>query len=373
MRMRASSFAIITCLLTGLIVATSAHSVEEEEFPERLSQWELFDQRDGELIPRDAMVYDLKTPLFSDYALKLRTIRVPKGMAIQAGNDELIFPLGTVISKTFYYPRGAPQASEGRSLVQKAEEAQQVESLNMSRVRLLETRLLIKTLVGWQALPYVWNADQSDATLEVAGESFALTLVQGRERTDFDYMVPDANQCSSCHGVNGTELKPIGLKVQHLNKNRAYGSRVQNQLAHWQQIGLLEGSIASAPATATWNDPRASLDARARAYLDVNCSHCHSAAGAANSSGLLLDRGDHDPVHLGICKPPVATGRASGNDSYSIVPGSPRKSIMVYRMQSTEPDIAMPELGRSLVHKEGVALISQWIKAMDGECAEMSK
>ena len=373
MRMRASSFAIITCLLTGLIVATSVHSVEEEEFPERLSQWDLFDLRDGQLIPRDATVYDLKTPLFSDYALKLRTIRVPKGMAIQAGNDELIFPLGTVISKTFYYPRAAPQASESRSLVDKAEEAQQVESLNMSHVQLLETRLLVKTYLGWQALPYVWNADQSDATLEVAGESFPLTLVQGRERIDFDYMVPDANQCSSCHGVNGTELKPIGLKVQHLNKDRAYGSRVRNQLAYWQEIGLLEGPIASAPVTATWNDTRESVDARARAYLDVNCSHCHSAAGSANSSGLLLDRGDHDPVHLGICKPPVATGRASGNDSYSIVPGSPRESIMVYRMQSTEPDIAMPELGRSIVHKEGVALISEWIRAMDGGCAEMSE
>ena len=369
MRMRPSFFAIIVCLLTGLILATSAQSVEQE-FPERLSQWDLFDLRDGELIPRDAMVYDLKTPLFSDYALKLRTIRVPQGMAIKAANDELIFPLGTVISKTFYYPRGAPRASESRSLVQKAEETQQAGSLNMARVRLLETRLLIKTLAGWQALPYVWNADQSDATLEVAGESFALTLMQGRERTDFEYMVPDANQCSSCHGVNGTELKPIGLKVQHLNKERAYGSRVQNQLAHWQQMGLLEGSIASAPLTAAWNDTRESLDARARAYLDVNCSHCHSAAGAASSSGLLLDRGDRPPVHLGICKPPVATGRASGNDSYSIVPGSPRESIMVYRMQSTEPDIAMPELGRSLVHKEGVALITDWIRSMDGECPE---
>ena len=369
MRMRASSFATITCLLTGLIVATSAYSVEEE-FPVRLSQWDLFDLRDGQLIPRDATVYDLKTPLFSDYALKLRTIRVPKGMTIQVGNDELIFPLGTVISKTFYYPRAAPQATESRSLVHKAEEAQQVESLNMSHVQLLETRLLVKTYLGWQALPYVWNADQSDATLEVAGESFPLTLMQGRERIDFDYMVPDANQCSSCHGVNGTELKPIGLKVQHLNKDRAYGSRVQNQLAYWQQIGLLEGSIASAPVTAAWNDTRESLDARARAYLDVNCSHCHSAAGSANSSGLLLDRGDHDPVHLGVCKPPVATGRASGNDSYSIVPGSPRRSIMVYRMQSTEPDIAMPELGRSLVHKEAVALISDWIRSMDGGCPE---
>jgi uncharacterized repeat protein (TIGR03806 family) len=233
---------------------------------------------------------------------------------------------------------------------------------------LLETRLLIKTSTGWEALPYVWKADQSDATLEVAGESFPLTLVDDRERIDFDYMVPDANQCASCHSVNGAALEPIGLKIPHLNKDRAYGEGVHNQLAQWQRTGLLKGKIISAPTTASWNDPRESLAARARAYLDVNCSHCHNAAGAANSSGLMLDQGDHEAVDLGVCKLPVATGRASGHDSYDIVPGSPRKSILIYRMESTEPDIAMPELGRSVVHKEGVALISAWIRSMDGEC-----
>jgi hypothetical protein len=28
----------------------------------------------------------------------------------------------------------------------------------------------------------------------------------------------------------------------------------------------------------------------------------------------------------------------------------------------------MPELGRSLTHEEGVALIAEWIREMEGEC-----
>jgi hypothetical protein len=50
---------------------------------------------------------------------------------------------------------------------------------------------------------------------------------------------------------------------------------------------------------------------------------------------------------------------------YTIVPGQPEKSIMVYRMASTDPSIMMPELGRKLVHKEGVELVKQWIKEME--------
>jgi hypothetical protein len=33
-------------------------------------------------------------------------------------------------------------------------------------------------------------------------------------------------------------------------------------------------------------------------------------------------------------------------------------------MESTDPGIAMPELGRSTVHEEGVELLRQWIAAM---------
>ncbi len=41
---------------------------------------------------------------------------------------------------------------------------------------------------------------------------------------------------------------------------------------------------------------------------------------------------------------------------------------MVYRMNSTSPAVAMPELGRSLIHDEGVQLIRDWISAQTGDC-----
>ena len=53
---------------------------------------------------------------------------------------------------------------------------------------------------------------------------------------------------------------------------------------------------------------------------------------------------------------------------YSIVPGAPDRSILLYRMESSEPDEMMPELGRSLIHSEGIALIKQWIREMPGSC-----
>ncbi len=38
------------------------------------------------------------------------------------------------------------------------------------------------------------------------------------------------------------------------------------------------------------------------------------------------------------------------------------KSILYYRMNSTEPGTAMPELARSMIHTEGGELIKDWIK-----------
>ncbi len=373
MRTRPTALALAG-LAALLVVAPSffvgAQTHVGSEFPTRLSKWDLFNVHGNRLEPREGvMPYDLNTALFSDYALKLRTLSVPLGTKVQLVNGELIFPVGTVVSKTFYYPRAQDNARDDRTAVDKVTGSSTTDALDLSRVQLLETRLLVNTESGWQALPYVWNDDQTDAVLALAGESFALTLVDERSQTDFDYMVPDANQCSACHAVNGRELAPIGLKVPHVNEQHLYPSGRKNQLRHWQDAGLLAAaSLKGLPRTPRWDDPRENLNARARAYLDVNCGHCHSNHGAADNSGLLLDATSHEPIHLGICKPPVATGRGSGNDSFAIVPGSPRQSILLYRMQSTEPDIAMPELGRSLVHKEGTALISEWIRSLEGNC-----
>ena len=123
------------------------------------------------------------------------------------------------------------------------------------------------------------------------------------------------------------------------------------------------------PNGVDWADASgASLDDRARAYLDANCAHCHNANGAADTSALDLALESPIDRNYGICKPPVAVGRGSGDRPYDIYPGRPDDSIMIYRMQHTDPAIAMPELGRSTVHAEGVELISEWVRSLDGDC-----
>ena len=344
-----------------------------EELPERLSEWHLLEQRDGKLEPNTGVTpYDLNSPLFSDYAHKLRTVMLPPGMSIRYGEDAFEFPVGTVISKTFYYPR-AEGGAEGRIAVRKVLAQAPGASLDLKQVRLLETRLLINTSSGWVAIPYVWNAEQTEATLALAGETLSLELVSDQGRQPFAYLVPDTNQCAGCHVLEhrSKKIEPIGLRARHLNKTFRYGEQSENQLVRWQKAGLLIGvpDAASAPRNAQWDEPAdGDLEPRARAYLDVNCGHCHRPRGAANTSGLLLHAQETDRVRLGECKIPIATGRGSGDALFDIVPGTPDESILLHRMLSTEADVAMPELGRSLIHTEGVALIREWIASLRGGC-----
>ena len=76
-----------------------------------------------------------------------------------------------------------------------------------------------------------------------------------------------------------------------------------------------------------------------------------------------------DIRHLGTCKPPVAAGPGTGNHLVDIVPGKPDDSILVFRLGATQPGLRMPEVGRSVVHQEGLDLIRQWIASMPGGCS----
>jgi hypothetical protein len=60
----------------------------------------------------------------------------------------------------------------------------------------------------------------------------------------------------------------------------------------------------------------------------------------------------------------VAAGRGAGGLAVGIRPGAPDASILAYRMASTEPGVMMPELGRSVRHEEGLALVRALIAAM---------
>ena len=368
---------LAACGQSGITVPATA--------PLQLSAWGLMNS-DGRqlLLAEGVMPYSLNAPLFTDYAHKLRTVSLPAGKAATVNSDgSLNFPVGTVISKTFFYPRTplgvARSADSDADLLPHLGD---YGGLDLAAVQLLETRLLVHQPQGWTGLPYVWNAEQTEAVLEVTGDIKQLNMVDGAEQTAFAYIVPDQNQCGSCHGTNTAtrQINPIGPHIANLNRTVAKAvagpvpaadSGPVGQLQLWQQRGLLNlpQPAADYAVMAAWQDPQQPLAARARSYLHSNCGHCHSSTGPADTSGLFLDQATSNPVRLGECKLPIAAGQGTGGHQYAIVPGKPAESILVYRMQTRDPGAMMPELGRSLVHTEGVELVSEWIAQLPGSCA----
>jgi len=313
----------------------------------RLSDYGLFQDAAARAPSPGVTPYDLNTPLFSDYAAKHRFVFTPDGQsAAYRADGSLEFPVGTVLVKTFAFAPDmrTPQVGE----------------------RHVETRLLIRKAEGWTALAYVWNAEQTEAVLKRTGARLDVTFIDPLgEPQAISYLVPNPNQCKTCHSADG-ELVPIGPKARNLNRDLHYGHRTENQLAAWRRLGHLSGgpAPAKAPRTAVWDDLSEPLEARARAYLDANCAHCHNPAGMASTSGLFLGLEETRAAHLGIGKAPVAAGRGSGGLAVSIDPGHPDRSIMIYRMGSNDPGVMMPELGRTLVHAEGVALVADYIESL---------
>ncbi|WP_303783031.1 SO2930 family diheme c-type cytochrome [Sandarakinorhabdus limnophila] len=291
--------------------------------------------------------YTLNTPLFSDGAEKYRFAWLPPGTnAEYRPSGALAFPVGTVLVKRFGFPADLRQP--------------------MQNVRPIETRLLIRRPAGWVALSYV--EQDGGAVLKRAGMKVPVEFIDKAGRAQaIDYAVPNQNQCKTCH-QDGEAITPIGPTAGNLNGS--LNGRGSNQLMTWSTSGRLTGLPAGAwPRLAKWDDAAEPLDARARAYLAVNCGHCHSRGGFASNSGLYLVPEETIPAHLGVMKRPVAAGRGSGGHEFSILPGQPDKSIMLHRMIASEPGIMMPQFGRALAHEEGNALIRTWIAAMPAPTA----
>ncbi|MBV6442665.1 MAG: hypothetical protein EPGJADBJ_04386 [Saprospiraceae bacterium] len=315
----------------------------------KLSDYAFFSGSLADLEPAPGVFpYEVNAPLFSDYAEKARFIYLPEGASMTYRDSAAFdFPNGAVIIKNFFYPHDAARPEKGR--------------------RILETRLLLKEEKGWKALEYIWNAGQTDALLEVAGATFPVAWLDASgKKQSLQYVAPNLNQCKGCHSYDG-KFVPLGINARQLNRTES----AENQLLRWQKarkISLPENFTPdSAPRLADYritNHQSTNHQSAARAYLDANCGHCHNPHGPASTSGMFLDVFENDPERLGVNKTPVAAGRGSGDRKFGIVPGKPSESILVFRMESDDTGIRMPELGRQLAHKEGLELIKAWIKEM---------
>jgi len=302
--------------------------------PRKLSDFKFFKDAGGWQPNEDVVPYELNSPLYSDYAEKYRFIYVPGGkhLSFDSGDTDgrIRFPVGSAIIKSFGYNL------DGKD-------------------QLLETRVLLHRADGWLALPYLWNEEQTEAVLKVAGKRLPVSFTDpSGEKQTISYAVPNKNQCKECHSLKDAVM-PIGPKLRNLDDDS-----IKELIA----AKLLRSDMPPTAPMPDYSKNIAPIGDRARAYLDINCAHCHNRKGSASNSGLYLTYQEPDGPNLGLGKRPTAAGRGSGGRQFAIDPGRPEESYMIYRMKSTDPGIAMPEVGRSIPHKEGVALLSEWIEGL---------
>jgi parallel beta-helix repeat protein len=362
----------------------------------RLDQYHLFaDAEDPRSAPNSSGVpFVMNSKLFSDYAVKYRVAYLPPGeqatyrASTTAPNVTLEFPVGTILAKTFAF-------------------------LDADEEEVIETRLLIKrrTHLGaifWAGLPYIWETDAETgervATLQKTGGSANVswnftdpetgTLHAG---STAGYSIPTASQCLSCHSNKDLDggSAPIGPKVR--NMNRAYRSEStqitaqsqhevagQNQIKYWCDNGLLagcptievdaDGVATNLPRVPKFNVPGDSghaagsdedIEDRARAWLEVNCAHCHNDRGFAENTGFYLDSLRVVDTSYGICKGVTAAGAEGTNGrTVDIHPGSAADSVLEYRISQAAQDSAaarMPPIARSRTDFEAHQLITNWI------------
>ncbi|MCW5517233.1 hypothetical protein [Muriicola sp. Z0-33] len=296
------------------------------EFLPKLSELRIFQGDLSNLeFNNEVYEYEMSTPLFTDYSYKLRSIALPKGeqMTYQ-GEGLLLFPDNTVLSKTFYYLNDERNPALGKKII--------------------ETRILIKKNGTWMVGNYLWNAEQTDALLDEDAHIIPVDYIddQGTNRM-FNYKVPPKQLCFQCHDKNGSTI-PVGPKARALN----FSFKGKNQLQHFVDMQLLQGApdVSQIPVLPDWSDDTISLDDRARAYLDVNCAHCHQPGGSYN-----LSFGDDFEFRY--------------ESSFEDTNIFETRVAIQGRMTTQISGYFMPLIGTTVIHAEGVELIEEYISSLE--------
>ncbi|MDI1256799.1 MAG: hypothetical protein PSV16_11940 [Flavobacterium sp.] len=370
------NYLTITCflLLTFATVSCGDNEDAEEYIPvspvsvdltlvpyQKLSDYHFFD---GDMKTQKpslgVLPYEPASSLFTDYAHKKRFVWMPDGTKATYSSDTTVLelPVGAALVKTFYYDNVQNIA-------------------NIGGTRIVETRVMIRKSDGWIFADYIWNEEQTEAFYDLAG---SFTHIEWQESNGAakvaDYRIPSEAQCIICHKknetVNGESVIkniPIGIKPQNLNFDYNYGTETKNQLTKWIEAGYLENNF-SLPSventTVNYNDTSKSLDLRARSYVDINCAHCHQDGRHCDYRPMRFAFAEtkNNLTNMGVC---VNTSDMQGFPSALskvVSPGSINRSMMYYRLNTTNETYRMPLHGRTIIHEEGIALIEAWINSL---------
>jgi uncharacterized repeat protein (TIGR03806 family) len=316
-----------------------------KNFPPRLSDTGIFEDIASLRVSSNMIPYDVNSPLWSDGAAKSRWFTIPKNTRIGfSQSGEWQFPAGSVFVKHFTLP-----VSEGLP----------------REIRRVETRVLVRSVDGGTfGATYKWLANNSDAELveSQVDEEIVIQTQTGARTQVWHY--PSPSECIQCHTPASKGV--LGLNTRQLNRNFKYGAdSTENQLREYNSIGLFFPAIAEEhfeelPKLSNLTNSTASLEERARSYLDSNCSHCHRPGGTR----AYWDARYETPLPLSGILNGTITQSLEIPDAKAIVPGHPEKSVIFLRANSLSPSVRMPPISKNEIDSQAIALLSEYIRSL---------
>ena len=311
--------------------ARASQTARAWQFPRRLSDTGLFTDT-PRLTPHPALVpYDVNVPLWSDGAEKDRYVMLPDLQTIQVdARGRYAFPKGTIFVKTFRVG-----------------------------TRRLETRLLAHRNRGWEGYTYLWNDEQTDATLIDARTHKPLPEDSARRLGLSHWTYPGRSDCMACHTAQAGHV--LGFRAAQLDRQVETARGSPNQLAALRGLGLFAQSGPRTAAWPRWGSTEGTLESRVRAYLDANCASCHQ-PGAPGNARIDL-RADTPLEHARLIDEAPGQGNLGVPGAKIIAPGDPSRSLLLLRMQRTD-EAGMPNLAHNKPDETAIAEIARWIRSL---------
>jgi uncharacterized repeat protein (TIGR03806 family) len=347
-------------------LAPAPKATPTADFPRKLSETGLFASAKDHKPAAGLIPYSVNAQLWSDGASKERFLALP-------GDSKIEF-------ETVTYPQPAPGAPPGwrfpNGTVAVKTFFLEMEHGNPASRRRLETRILhFEQLAGteevgdqyWHGYTYVWNDEQTDATLlDASGLDRTYTIKDARApggTRKQTWHFPSRAECTLCHTMPAKYV--LGLNTRQLNKDHDYGGAIANQLATLEHLGVFTRPLPKPPEKLPRlydpEDEKVDLDRRARSYLHANCAHCHMKWGGGNTDFQML--ATLPLKDLGIVNTKPGQGTFDIKDARVLAPGHPERSLIHKRMGMLGLG-RMPHVASLMVDDRAVKLIGDWIKQL---------
>ena len=334
-------------------LAANPRQEANRDFPKKLSETGLFASTEKHEPAPGVIPYSINAEPWADGTTAERFVALPgesqlglyKKTDIQIGYiaGEWEFPSGGVLAKTVSI---------------------ETEPGNPASRRRLETQILQYDVDTWRAYNYLWNEDQTDATLapdEASDRGLVIKDAEspgGQRRQTWHHA--SRTECILCHTTRAGSIH--GFRQPQLAKEHEYGGSLADQLRTLDHIGLFAEPLpAKIEAFADPHDDSADLTARARSYLHVNCGHCHRRGGGGSSFFDVNYAHTLEKTSLLGTRPTQGTFGIHG--AQIVAPGDPYRSVLYYRIAKLGHG-RMPQFGSQVVDRRGTKLIHDWIASL---------